>query len=100
MHTGRVDGEPEVDASVPHRRTRMQGGYGADAVDAVLYYNFAVLLEDIGRIADAMRLYESALRLDPELADAHYNLALLYEARGRRTDAIRHMARYRKLVRS
>jgi tetratricopeptide (TPR) repeat protein len=70
------------------------------ASDPLLHYNLAVLLEDMGNLRESMRAYETALRLDPELADGHYNLALLYETIGRDTDAIRHMARYRKLLRS
>ena len=71
-----------------------------NASDPLLHYNLAVLLQDMGNLRESMRAYETALRLDPELADGHYNLAMLYETIGRSTDAIRHMARYRKLLRS
>jgi tetratricopeptide (TPR) repeat protein len=67
--------------------------------DAVLLYNLAVLLDDIGRRSEAIEAYEAALRDDPALADGHYNLGLLYEKAGRPKEAIRHMARYRMLVR-
>lgn len=67
--------------------------------DALLFYNLAALLEDLGRKPEAVTAYESALRTDPEMADAHFNLALLYEQTGKPQDAIRHMSRYRRLVR-
>ncbi len=66
--------------------------------DATLMFNHGVLLEDLGRTADAIAAYEDALRIDPAFADSHYNLALLYESAGKPRDALRHMARYRRLV--
>jgi tetratricopeptide (TPR) repeat protein len=65
--------------------------------DAVLLYNLAVLLEDMGRQTDALAAYERSLSSDPAFADCHYNVALLYEALGKPRDAIRHMAEYRRL---
>jgi len=67
--------------------------------DPLLHFNLGVLLEDLQRKPEAMDAYTAALLADPELADGHYNLALLYEECGRAQDAIRHMARYRKLMR-
>jgi tetratricopeptide (TPR) repeat protein len=66
--------------------------------DPLLHYNLAVLLEDLGRNAEAAECYRAALQGDPALADGHYNLALLCEKLGRPQEAIRHMAQYRKLV--
>ena len=66
--------------------------------DALLLYNFGVLLDDMDRKVEAMAAYQLALRGDPALADCHYNLALLYEELERPKDAIRHMAQYRRLV--
>lgn len=73
------------------------------AIDAcgeepLLLFNFGVLLDDIGRKADAINTYEAALRGDPRLADCHYNLALLYEDAKKPKNAIRHMAQYRRLM--
>jgi tetratricopeptide (TPR) repeat protein len=74
-----------------------------DAIDAcdddsVLYYNLAILLEDMERAAEAVQAYEAAISRDPAFADAHYNLALLHEARGRPREALRHMSQYRRLA--
>lgn len=66
--------------------------------EPLLLYNLGVLLEDLGRKPEAAESYQSALALDPGMADAHYNFALLCEKLGRPREAIRHMARYRKLV--
>jgi tetratricopeptide (TPR) repeat protein len=66
--------------------------------DPLLLFNLGVLLEDLGRKAEAAGCYEAALRRDARMADCHYNLALLCEALERPRDAIRHMAQYRKLV--
>jgi tetratricopeptide (TPR) repeat protein len=66
--------------------------------DSMLMYNYAMVLEDLGRDADAARAYEAALRAEPDFADAHYNLALLCEKLGRGQEAIRHLSRYRKLM--
>lgn len=67
--------------------------------DAVLWFNLGVLLEDMGRVDDAREAYEAALRSDADFADGHYNLALLFEKMKRPKDALRHMARYRILLR-
>lgn len=69
----------------------------SDSKEALLAYNLAVLLEDLGRDADAIASYREALALDPRLADAHYNLALLYERGGRPRDALKHLLAYRRL---
>lgn len=78
-----------------------------DADLALYHFNLGVALEDRGASDDAMASYERALALEPGLADAHFNLARQLEQVGRKTDdelalrrAVRHLARYRALVRS
>jgi tetratricopeptide (TPR) repeat protein len=66
--------------------------------DPVLWFNYGVLLDDLGGKREAIGAYEAALRADPQMADAHFNLALLYEQLKKPKDAIRHMAQYRKLT--
>lgn len=75
-------------------------GLRACGRDASILYNLGVLLEDMGRKADAAQAYVDALEDRPDFADCHYNLALLCEALERPRDAIRHMAQYRRLMRS
>jgi len=44
-----------------------------------------------GRLAEAIAHYEAALRLQPDLAEAHYNLGMaLAQIPGRLPDAIAH----------
>ena len=64
----------------------------------LLLFNLAVLLEDLGREADAIASYREALALDPELADAHFNLARLYERAQDSTSSLRHLLAYRRMM--
>lgn len=66
--------------------------------DAVLMFNYGVLLEDLGRAEAALDAYMIAIGKDPTLADCHYNLARLYEAAGKPQHAIRHLGQYRRLT--
>jgi tetratricopeptide (TPR) repeat protein len=64
----------------------------------VLLFNLGVVLEDLGKIDDAIEAYQGALGEDPNMADGHFNLARLYEAQGKEQHAIRHLGQYRRLV--
>jgi Tfp pilus assembly protein PilF len=78
-----------------------RAGLGRDrSPDPVLLFNLAVLLEDRGQTRAAEERYLEALRADPDFADAHFNLARLCELGGEPQRALRHLAAYRKLVRS
>jgi tetratricopeptide (TPR) repeat protein len=68
--------------------------------DPLLLYNRAVALEGVGRTHEALSAYESALALQPDLADAHQNAALLYAERGDKQLAIRHFSAFRRIQRS
>jgi tetratricopeptide (TPR) repeat protein len=79
----------------------------ADGHVGLYWFNLGVVLEDLGRCAEAIKAYEHALQLEPTLADAHFNLARQYEQVGRRGSddlvmrrAVRHLKRYRDLVRT
>jgi tetratricopeptide (TPR) repeat protein len=67
--------------------------------NALLHFNRAVALEEVGERVRAMQAYEAALRLDPALADAHYNLGLLLEGAGDGKGALRHFSAFRRLSR-
>ena len=82
-----------VEAEEVYRRA-----LGQVALDPLLLFNQAVLLEDVGKTEAALAAYQAALAGDPDLADCHYNLARLYESLGRQQHAIRHLGEYRRLV--
>jgi tetratricopeptide (TPR) repeat protein len=68
------------------------------AVEPLLVFNLAVLLEDLGREPDAILAYREALALDPQLADAHFNLARLYERARDPKASLRHLLAYRRMI--
>ena len=71
---------------------------GTEEPDAVLFFNLAVLLEDLGEESAAIANYQQAIAHDPGLADAHFNLSLLHERAGAAQAAFRHLLAYRRLV--
>lgn len=75
------------------------------SVVGLYWFNLGVVVEDRGRIDDALEAYQQALAFDPTQVDAHFNLARLYEQIGRSASdelmlrrAIRHLADYRRLA--
>lgn len=66
---------------------------------ALLHFNRAIALEDVGRDAEALASYERCLALEPTLADAHFNAARLQEKLGDARGALRHWSAYRRLQR-
>jgi tetratricopeptide (TPR) repeat protein len=66
--------------------------------DATARFDLAVVLEDLGRRADARAAYEQVLAVDPACADAHFNLARLCDRLGEPGAALRHLAAYRRLT--
>lgn len=83
----------EKKAEAVYRRGLKQCG-----ANPVLLFNLGVVLEDLGKIDDAIEAYQGALGEDPNMADGHFNLARLYEAQGKEQHAIRHLGQYRRLV--
>ncbi len=79
----------------------------ADRAVSLYWFNLGVVLEDQRRDAEAIAAYEQAVALDSGCADAHFNLARLHEVIGRRAGdelqiqrAVRHLLRYRSLMRA
>jgi predicted Zn-dependent protease len=85
----------EKKAELVYRRALQECG-----PDAVLLFNLGVVLEDSGKLDEAIDAYQSAITEDPTLADGHFNLARLYEAQGKEQNALRHLGQYRRLVNS
>jgi len=55
------------------------------------------LFDEIGDRAKALQHYQTALRLNPNYADAHYNIALLYQCVNQPLKAVRHWKSYLRL---
>jgi tetratricopeptide (TPR) repeat protein len=68
--------------------------------DATLYFNLGILMEDLGRNDDAIKLYRQAIIQDPGLSDAHFNLSMLLEQSGQIQSAYRHLLAYHRLSRA
>jgi len=66
---------------------------------ASLHFNRGVALDHLEHLEEAAAAYESALALDPNLADAHYNLAELRKQAGDERGALRHYSAYHRLQR-
>ena len=86
-------GDPAVAARCYHQALMR------DETDPVTHFNLALACEDLEKIGEAAAHYRRAVALNPRFADAHFNLAQLLSRLGRRDEAVRHMMRYRQLMR-
>jgi tetratricopeptide (TPR) repeat protein len=68
----------------------------AGTSSALVHFNHAMALEDLGQFERAEAAYRAALAIEPAMIDAHYNLALLLERRGDDRGALRHFSAYRR----
>ncbi len=60
--------------------------------DPLLHYNLANELREQGRLDDAVRHYQDAIRFDPTYVAAHTNLGPILAQQGRTDEAIAHYA--------
>jgi DNA-binding SARP family transcriptional activator len=56
------------------------------------------VLEDLGRVDEAIAAYQATLAADPTSEDSYFNLARIYERRGERAAALRALKTYRSLT--
>ena len=63
---------------------------------ALAYFDLGNVLDETGRVAEAIQTYGTALQLAPTYADAHYNLALAYEKDQRAPEGLETLARLRE----
>jgi tetratricopeptide (TPR) repeat protein len=69
------------------------GGASASAM-----FNQGVILWNAGKIPEAKKQFEDAVKLDPKLADAHYWLGMANLNEGKMPDAATHFDEYLKLA--
>jgi tetratricopeptide (TPR) repeat protein len=69
----------------------------ADARYSLAYFDLGNVLDETGRVQEAILTYKTALQLAPTYADAHYNLALAYEKIREPRKALKHWQAYVKL---
>ena len=69
--------------------------FNPDYADA--HYNFAILLDDMGRKEDAAAEYRDALRINPDCAEAHGNLGILYLQTGSKEEAKKELKTAKRL---
>ena len=54
-------------------------------------------MSDQGKLEDAIASYQTAIRINPNLAEAHYNLGLVFKKQDRKLDAIAQFQKARPL---
>jgi tetratricopeptide (TPR) repeat protein len=68
-----------------------------DSRYALAYFDLGNVLDETGRVNEAIQTYATALQLAPTYADAHYNLALAYEKMKEPRKALKHWRAYTRL---
>lgn len=66
-------------------------------LDPAPYSNLGFVYFDTGMFDKALEYQEKAIKIDPDLANAHYGLALIYKRRGDTEKAKRHFAEYLRI---
>lgn len=74
------------------------GAASAGAGSASTVFNQGVILWNAGKIPEAKTQFEQAVKMDPNLADAHYWLGMAYVNEGKLPDAAPHFEEYLKLA--
>lgn len=77
-----------------------QKGLEQCSAEPWLHFNLALVREDLVKTQAAIDSYLSAIALDPRFADAHFNVSRLYYATAQKSLALRHLSRYRALLRT
>lgn len=62
------------------------------------HYQMAIVLDNAGELAGALREFEQTAKLDPTMADAHYRAALIYKESGKKDLADREFAEFKKIL--
>ncbi len=73
------------------------GAAGAGGASAGAVFNQGVILWNAGKIAEAGKLFEQAVSVDPKLAEAHYWLGMANVNQGKLPEAVKSFDEYLKL---
>ncbi|MGD0057897.1 MAG: tetratricopeptide repeat protein [Verrucomicrobiia bacterium] len=57
---------------------------------ADVYVYAGASMQELGKMREAIKLFQQALRIDPDHADAHFNLGTVFLQQGKVSDAIEH----------
>jgi len=74
------------------------GGAGGGGGSAPAVFNQGVILWNAGKIPEAQTQFEQAIKIDPNLAEAHYWLGMALVNGGKAADAKAHFEEYLKLA--
>jgi len=87
--------QPDQDFTLAEKHYR--AALEADSRYALAYFDLGNVLDETGRVQEAIQTYKMAIQLAPTYADAHYNLALAYEKTREPRKALKHWQAYVKL---
>ena len=74
------------------------GGAAGGGASASAMFNQGVILWNAGKIPEAKKQFEDAVKADPKLADAHYWLGMASLNEGKTPEAVPHFEEYLKLA--
>jgi lipoprotein NlpI len=75
-----------------------RGAAGAGGGNASTVFNQGVILWNAGKIPEAKAQFEQAVKLDPNMAEAHYWLGMATVNEGKTAEARPHFEAYLKLA--
>lgn len=93
----KFDQAAEASAQAQKLSAAAPGG-AAGGGNASTVFNQGVIAWNAGRIADAKKQFEEAIKIDPKLAEAHYWLGMANLNEGKMPDAAEHFEEYLKLA--
>lgn len=73
----------------------LEGLLGAGSSEPSLFYTLGLVYEEVGRSEDALKAYQRAVQLEPDMVAAHINAGSLLLAQNRVDDAI---ARFKNAI--
>ena len=94
----KFDQAAEASAQAMKLASASGGAAGGGGGSASAMFNQGVILWNAGKIADAKKQFEDAVKADPKLADAHYWLGMASLNEGKTADAVPHFEEYLKLA--